>query len=396
MKPFLSTALLLSLSFMSYGQWTELNLFPGTIRDDGVVLLRHHEVFVGTGIDANFNNLSSFQHFSDAASQPNWLPGVPMPNGAERQAAIGVSDSTNGYVFGGLTSGTSRNDLWKFNYTNQSWIQLASLPDSGRYGAAGFLLQNDIYVVSGAETGSSSCSEIWKYSIANDTWTAQSNTPFGSRWRSAFISNDSLGYLFGGVDSTGAYRSELYSFSPNHGWKEIGQHPNGGLAFAAMVAINNRLYIFGGSDVNNHYSAELWYFNLNNNTWHSETSLPGDGLREVMAWSLNSAFYFTCGLKQDGSRSAKTWRFLPSFSNEERQTPKTILSPTLARNHILIQHVSPTLDTVEVISEDGVILQSITKHPTAEKINVQNLPNGIYLIRISHHGVIEMLRFVKI
>ncbi|GGH76694.1 Kelch repeat-containing protein [Phaeocystidibacter marisrubri] len=396
MKPTLSTALLLTLSFASFGQWTELNLFPGTLRDDGLVLQGHHDVYVGTGIDASYNNLNSFQHFSDAASQPNWLPGVAMPNGAERQAAIGVSDSIHGYVFGGLTQGVSRNDLWEFNYSNQIWSPLANLPDSGRYGAAGFLLKGHVYVVSGDESGSASCSEIWKYSIANNTWSLYGQTPFGSRWRSAYITSDSLGYLFGGVDSTGAYRPELYSFSPSHGWTEIGQHPAGGLAFSAMVAIDDRLYIFGGSDASGQYSNELWYFNTQELTWHSETPLPDHGLREVMAWTLNKAFYLTFGLRSDGTRSAKTWRFLPSFSATEVARKEIQLSPTLANSEIFIQHPAPILDTVQLISENGIILQTYTRYPINQKIDVSELANGVYQVRILHHGVTEMLRFVKI
>jgi hypothetical protein len=207
------------------------------------------------------------------AGPPNewtWVNGATAINappvyGTQGQAAAantpggryagGFWADTSGHLwlFGGSPdSGNSvRNDLWKFDGANWTWMTGANTTNAGgTYGtlgqpAAGNTpgaryfpaywkdLSNNLWLFGGKGHDASATlgmlSDVWKWNGTQWTWVSGSNTSNasavfgtkgtasgtntpGGRARSATWSNGTTAWIFGGVDSTGNFLADLWKF----------------------------------------------------------------------------------------------------------------------------------------------------------------------------------------
>ncbi|HCZ36969.1 MAG TPA: hypothetical protein DHV26_13700 [Cytophagales bacterium] len=118
------------------------------------------------------------------------------------------------YIVGGETSSTYSKEVWRYDFSDDSWLQLPDFPGIGRRGGVGFSLGNIIYY--GLGTGSGGIDDFWSYNTLNGQWKKTHNFSLASSTAPISTSLDGLGYLLAGW-STG-----VWNFTEETGWKFLG------------------------------------------------------------------------------------------------------------------------------------------------------------------------------
>lgn len=392
--------LLLFLLFLSPGifaqNWTALDDFPGTERDDGVSFKIGETAYCGTGRDGSFAYRSDFYAF-DIISE-SWAPIAALPAGNERQYAAGFTDGEFGYVCGG-TNGNNFNDLWRYNPTTDSWEELTPLPASGRSGAAAFVIDQTAYLVGGRDADEDALNEVWAYDIQNDSWLQLADMPFGGRWRSSATTLDQLGYLIFGWDDDINYRAECYEYDPEtDSWMMVSEFPEGGRTHAAMVPVDDHFVVFGGTDSEQNVYNDLWSFSPLTSTWEELSPMPAAGRKGGMSFIDNGVFYYTTGINGENERLQETWKCAVVTSTEEMPDAKEIrLFPNPVKSVLNIEWANDMAGfyDVSIYDVNAVCVMQMVLPASGAKLAVDELKPGMYFLEISAGEEKWVKRFVK-
>lgn len=384
--------------FSVYTQtWLQKCDYPSHGVDDGTSFVIGDKAYCGTGIVDWFVSQGDFYAFDLITEQ--WNPIASLPAGEERQYANGFASDSFGYVFGGY-NGNFLNDLWRYDPRNDQWLEMTSLPDSGRSGAASFVVDSIAYIIGGKNDSSQALNEVWAYHMNSDSWQRKSDLPFGGRWRSAATTNDSLGYLALGMDDTLRYCPELYTYHPQtDSWTKLSDFPHGGRNYVKMHWLKDKLLVFGGEDSSQTYLNELWSYDVFSNNWEELSPLPAVGRRGGMSFQSTQAFYYTTGLTENNGRLTETWKWVETTSLKERNwSPQLKLYPNPTKSLLRLEH--PTLREkdqwqYELRDSQGQLIDQERMSGKTTKVQLVSLPQGVYLLSIqSIHGHL-MKKIVK-
>jgi len=176
------------------------------------------------------------------------------------------------YVYGGLKAlgppAVLLDDTKIYDIETNTWEDPdpEDSPTPARYYAATSTSSTDMYVVGGWISGSAT-NEIWDYNYSNNSWTLLDSNGPALRNHTVVQSGDSI-YLFGGYDY-----SLLYQFSiTSKTWDQIGDLSSilstyGSRFGHAFFYYNNALYVFGGRSGLTAYLNDLSKFDLNTQQW---------------------------------------------------------------------------------------------------------------------------------
>lgn len=262
--------------------------FPGSRRRTATTFDSNgnYWVFGGDGYDSNgdIGLLNDLWKFDPSTGEWTWMSGSNLRNSAGSYGTINVTSPTNQppsrywsemwfhndrlYLFGGVSSGGNRNDVWYFDLTTEEWVWVKGsngLNTPGVYGTINTpAASNDIgarnsfaltplntgdsvYVFGGFGTDVNGnggvLNDMWIYVASNNEWTwvngdnvrnaistygvqgvfDAANTPGARRYVAPANRGDSLIYFYGGfgkqMTTTNADVSELWVFDPsNNQW----------------------------------------------------------------------------------------------------------------------------------------------------------------------------------
>ncbi|MBK6821257.1 MAG: hypothetical protein IPG85_17325 [Bacteroidetes bacterium] len=98
-------------------------LYCRSIKIKAVGFSAGNKGYIGTGEDSVGNNLNDMWEFNGSWTQvSNFAGGI-------RSKATAFAINDKGYVGTGFDGSNFYNDLWEYNTTNNTWLQLASLPE---------------------------------------------------------------------------------------------------------------------------------------------------------------------------------------------------------------------------------------------------------------------------
>jgi len=126
-----------------------------------------HKAYCGTGYLPWFVPSADFYSFD--LNSGLWDTVSSLPAGKERQSASGFASGSYGFIEGGVNGGSCLNDVWKYDPLSNTWVGKNALPDSGRGGAACFVINNFAYIVGGRTVSNRILKEVWAYDIQNDS-----------------------------------------------------------------------------------------------------------------------------------------------------------------------------------------------------------------------------------
>lgn len=167
------------------------------------------------------------------------------------------------YIFGGLQNKTSLNDFFSFDFEKETWTQIQpKAPDapwpSPREHHSALIYNNEMYIFGGSNGIKKYKNDLWKYDFENNTFTelkyGSEQTLEGRAGHLAFLREHEF-YIFGGYCGDGGFTYLGDSFVLNFAaaeaerkWKKVefaGLAP-GTARQISHVEFNHRLYVFGG------------------------------------------------------------------------------------------------------------------------------------------------------
>jgi N-acetylneuraminic acid mutarotase len=191
--------------------WTQLASCPCQGRRHPAFVAVDDKIYVGLG-DGQFANLGDWWEYDMITNTWTQMPNLPGPGrhhpfqfAAGNMAFAGMGHSGN-IIFG---------DWYLFDPQTRQWTVKTPFPGESRvagtqfdYGGFGYVLSGDGDNHSWMATG-----EMWKYDYTIDSWTQLPSHPGVSRWApGSFVIGQEV-FFFGGVNrQASTYPASMYSY----------------------------------------------------------------------------------------------------------------------------------------------------------------------------------------
>ena len=251
-----------NISTSTWGELSTTNNVPVRYGPTAGIYNNNYYVFGGRS-SSDLNDTWKLNLTTNAWSQLSTTGTSPV---ARRYPNSGVYNGKL-IIFGGYGS-TAYNDVWELNLSTLAWTRLhdgTGTAPPARYIHSVNITGDNLYTFGGINSGTT-YNDTWKFNLTNNTWSQLSTTgttPSSRRSSDSIIYNNNL-YIFGGVNSS-AYLNDVWELNLSTlAWKEL--HDGTGTAPAArvefkVVLYNAKLYLFGGNDASILLS-DTWEFTL--------------------------------------------------------------------------------------------------------------------------------------
>jgi N-acetylneuraminic acid mutarotase len=202
-------------------------------------------------------------------------------------------------------------DLWRYEPGTDAWVQLQSLPASGRLGAVAFTIAGKAYVGLGLAPGSTLLNDLWEYDPAIDQWTQKASLPATGRLQCAAFSVGGKGYVVGGRD-LGSATSEVWEYDPvANAWAQRASYPSNVHAAAAFT-LGSLVYVCGGNSVagSNNFLSAVWAYEPVADAWQAKAALPAPR-GSAAAFAVANTGFVVGGRQDGGTVTATTFAYDP-------------------------------------------------------------------------------------
>jgi hypothetical protein len=154
--------------------WTQKADFGGIPREGAVGFSIGLKGYMGTGElkDAFITKLNDFWEYNP--STDTWIQKANVGGISGRSFAAGFNIGSKGYIGTGHIDGTLTNDFWEYDPNTDLWIQKADFAGPFRFGAFG--CSNGINGFIGlGDIGVGYSKDLWEYSPLLDAWTQKAD-----------------------------------------------------------------------------------------------------------------------------------------------------------------------------------------------------------------------------
>lgn len=349
-----------------------------------------------TGGYANNQWLNDLQEYDPASGA--WKNLTATPTGPLNRSA-GIAFTVNGKMYLGLgaenflsTSGAQKNlkDLWEFTPSTGTWVQKASLPDSGRTESCVFVVNNKAYVVGGAGSfgaGKNATNQVWEYDPGANKWTKKTDYPESTIESAVAFALNSKGYVSGGqVGVTNTVKTYEYNATANS-WTPKADFPDSARYGAVSFVIDNKGFVGLGSTSYTGYKSTFFYYNPSTDKWgYLHGSWPAQGRLFGVAAAVGNKAYAGCGWRLDGSAQTyfRDWYEMDVVAKLNIETATT-------QNKLNI-YPNPSTGKLHIDVENGTynyVVYSITGQKAAtgllgtdRTINLSDVAQGQYILEL--------------
>ena len=343
------------VSLCSEAQWVQQPDFPGGARDDAAVLNRRMSpmAFVGTGRDAGFNLTNDWYALEYAGGNVNWTPIAPLP-ATPRQYCTALGEQTT-LLFGGQDAQGALNELWEYGPGSNTWNQRSSLPAPGRSACAAFFNADSsfAYVVGGILDSGQASGEVWRYEYLNDSWVQLSDFPGTPRHRAMY---GDKGILAGGADSLFNPLADVWLFDfQSETWTQIDSLPYP-LYGGSSITHHFDTYVAGGVTTGGVYNDSVILYNYSSGEWETEWYvLPSarKGGSMVISPSVYPLLQFGLGIDSSNTRFTDWWGQLIDLSVDEFRRESLTVYPNPTRGTFQLNGRG----TLSVFNATGKLIQ---------------------------------------
>ena len=286
--------------------WNQVSNFVG----DG----RHHPI---TFSNDNFGYVVCGSYLNDMfkydKSSDTWIQLQDFPS-TGRGYAYGVTKDERAFVgFGSTSNGSYPTDWWEYNMTTDSWAQRSSFPGDGRNHPAMIVVNDKIYVGCGSNN-TGNLGDWWEYDIILDTWSQKSDLIGNDRHHPFYFGIGDYAYVgfgHGSLPGPGSNPSsnsyiynDFYRYNPlNDSWLQLNDFPSEARVAGTQFSYNGKGYVLSG-DGDDHGpldSGEFWEYNPLNDTWNQLTSHPGGAIWAPGNFVIGCDVYFMLGQNWNSS-----------------------------------------------------------------------------------------------
>ena len=180
-----------------------------------------------------------------------------------------------------------------------TWVQKASLPDTGRAGAFAFSIGNKGYLGGGFNNGwQTFLKDFWEYDPTTDTWTKKNDFPFGKRALGISFSYNGKGYVGLGLDSlnSDSLHTDIWEYNPNaDSWTQKAYFPSDGRIYSTSFIIDSVGYVGTGMNSIGNPLQDFWAYNTTTNTWQQKANFIGTSRIEATSFASSTKGYIGLG-----------------------------------------------------------------------------------------------------
>jgi N-acetylneuraminic acid mutarotase len=348
--------------------------------------------YVGTGYNSGLTPLSDWWKYDP--STDSWTQVADSPIGVTSSSTFAINGK--GYLALGLSSNWKfLSSLFMYDPSLNIWLQKASLPGTGRFGAASFSIGNFGYVACG-NFGSASgpfTNEVWAYNVVSDSWTKKSSLPGAARYACRGVSLNGYGYMFSGTDGTGNlpshFLSEIWEYKPqSDSWVQKSVPPTIGRSYPSVFILDNKVVVGCGTHSTG-YRRDFYSFDPTTNQWNIIPSLPlGQERWAAVSFTLSNRAYIAAGNKSSNNPivlDGDLWMLGgdPTYINDLTDFHINIYpNPSSEKLFIEWDGLSDQDLSVEMLSSNGTKVYSMELSGKKQAISTESFSSGHYIISV--------------
>ncbi len=359
------------------------------------------KIYVGGGYIASLTNSREFYEYDTATNV--WTAKADLPASLNRTAGIAFAIGGKGYI--GLGSENYLDisggaiplaDLWEYNPTLDTWVGKTPFPDTGRDGAACFVVNNKAYIV-GGDLGAYATADVWEYNPSADAWTAKAQYPAGGI-------SDPFAFALGTGASARGYVScgrvgsaaskKTYAYDPaTNTWTAKADYPGSPVRGGTSFTMNNKGYC-GLAGLNfTVYSDTFYAYDATAGTWGPAiTTFPGAARGYGVAASFGNKAYLGAGwtyASGTGETFYRDW-----YRVMDTAAPSSIL-PIVKKEQGLTIYPNPAKEILNIDVADMAIVTGevalfnlvgrvmvATNWTKGAPVSIGRLPAGQYVVRL--------------
>ncbi|MDB4250899.1 hypothetical protein N9815_01065 [Flavobacteriales bacterium] len=242
------------------GNWSQLSDFPGGERGYAYGVAVGDKAYIGFGSD--LNGMYPIDWWEYNMISDIWTQKANFPNiGRNHPAMVNVGDK----IFIGCGSNNTGNlgDWWEYDIPNDVWQQKIDLPANDRHHPFYFGIGNYAYVGFGhgsvigpgsnPNSNSNIYNDFYRYDPSNDSWLQLSDFPSESRVAGTQFAYNGKGYILSGDgDNHGPLSSgEFWEYeTSNDSWLQLNSHPGDAIWAPGNFVIDCNVYFLLGQNNN--------------------------------------------------------------------------------------------------------------------------------------------------
>jgi len=260
-----------------------LSQFDGQSRIQGSTayfMIGNRGYLLGGDIGAQYTN----EMWSYDASDDRWRPLQPYPKGNLKWQSVAGSQST-AYVLGGMDNQyEKKNDFYQYNAVSNMWYAMPTGPDSS-YLRAGFMW-NNMACYAGGMSDTAKC-EVWAFNISTNTWVQMNDFPAKQYGGIALVINNDI-YAGLGKGTDNVCNKTLWKSSDLTTWTVETSNPAISGGILAGVVCNGKIYVIDES-----YT--ILEYNPQDMQWHTKSSLTSKYQDVHCMYVMNNLIYIGLG-----------------------------------------------------------------------------------------------------
>ncbi|MFO7576040.1 MAG: type IX secretion system membrane protein PorP/SprF, partial [Bacteroidales bacterium] len=185
--------------------------------------------------------------------------------------------------------------FWRYDYTDDSWLEVALFPGITRVSPMGFSIGGRGYIVSGStldDQSGQALRDLYEYNPGTNSWTRLGDYPGN-------LQNNYIGWAQ--VVNDKAYINfspqDFYSYVPStNQWTKL-SNPSGQLfSHSSCFVMGDIIYLVGGIDNYITHKREVWAYNTSTNTWTRKNDFPGEARRSAVGLGIDGQYYIGLGI----------------------------------------------------------------------------------------------------
>ncbi len=268
-------------------KWTHLSTNSPAMQGEYAMVYdtRHHEIIAyggRTGFSTDFQNIDETWAFDyqsriwtnlEPIISPPWRANHTMVYDPLRHKAL---------MFGGTNFNQVFNDIWEYDYDQNTWIELspANSPEPRQMHGMVYIPNQDIIMMFGGRRngGGASFNDSWKYSYTSNEWQEffpSNSPPFQDHVNITYDTSSNKVILYAGPVSGSRPKTWAYDFDSNS-WTNLNpvHLPDSDHSSLVYDPFHEKSILLGNSPGSN--DMLTWAFNYSENSWTNITpqSMP--------------------------------------------------------------------------------------------------------------------------
>lgn len=225
------------------------------------------------------------------------------------------------YLVGGYSNDFNKryNDVYEYNPTANTWTPKKSFPGVARTDAAAFAIGGKGYVGTGRDDSGNRLKDFWQYDPATDQWTPVADFTDA---RTGAVGFTISGRGFVGTGNNGSTKNDLWEYlpAPSNTWVSRSTFSKK-RENAAVMVINDAAYLVGGKSNSLVYVQEVEKYTANESFGSFELKLAltgkdanGNTITQPQSkefastFTINGLGYYLCG-SVNGNVRSDVWQY---------------------------------------------------------------------------------------